>query len=339
MKSLFAWFRKLPCLQFAGTALALSASALWLWTLAGPSADTARLRTALIADVGQPADFAWQPDNTPGSFMIDTTAPPKLFQEVVAGLSLPDPASPNELQIGEAIARRLMSAPTRLDGPIRADTLTTYSQITGDGLGYCADFSKVFNGLAETANLPVRQWGFSFSAFGAGHTFNEIYDRTLRKWVMVDSFHSLLFLDSQTHEPLSVIEVHDRLLGLHDDQREVAIQRLVPEHFPFRSDQLAIDYYRRGMPQLYLVWGTNVFDYEQRLGYRMLSGISRHVEQLAAILLGDYPRIRIYPEGVSDRDVDELFRVRNSFFIATGCLLTALLVLAAQLLSFRRSHA
>lgn len=339
MKSLSGWFGELPQLRFAGTLLALSTSGLWLWTLAGPSADSARLRTALTATVGQPADFAWQPDNTPGSFAIDKTASPKLFHEVVAGLSSPHATAPSELQVGEAIARRLMSAPRRLDGPIRSDILSTYKDITFDGRGYCADFTKVFNGLAETARLPVRQWGFSFSAFGAGHTFNEIFDRTLDKWVMVDSFHSLLFVDARTRAPLSVIEVHDRLLNLGNMESGVIIERLVPEHFPFRSDQLALDYYRRGMSQLYLVWGTDVFAYEQRLGYRMLSGTSRHVEQLVAIVLGNYPQIRIYPEGVSNRDVEDLFRVRSSFFFATGCLLTALVVFALQLLSLRSRKA
>jgi hypothetical protein len=291
--------------------------------LAGPSADSTRLRTALIAAVGQPADFTWQPGNTPESFAVDTTDSPKLFHDVISDLlPLYVSGSDNELRVGKAIARRLMSAPRRRDGPIRADILTTYEGITHYGRGYCADFSKVFNGLAKTANLPVRQWGFSFSAFGAGHTFNEIFDRTFDKWVMVDSFHSLLFVDSRTREPLSVIEVHNRLLDLRNTEADLAIERLVPEHFPFRSDQLALDYYRRGMPQLYLVWGTDVFAYEQRLGYRMLSGMSRHFEQLVAIMLGHYPRIKIYPEGVSDRDVEDLFRVRNSFFIATGCLLS-----------------
>lgn len=336
MKSMFDWSRELHLLQFAGTLLALSSSALWLWALAGPSADSVRLRTALIATVGQPADFIWQPDNTPESFTTDTADSSKLFHEIVAGLPTPHPAAPNDLQVAEAIARRLMSAQRRLDGPIRADIQTTYEDITNDGLGYCADFTKVFNGLAATANVPVRQWGFSFSAFGAGHTFNEIFDRTLGKWVLVDSFHSLLFVDAQTREPLSVIELHDRLLDLPDAPGDVAIERLVSEHFPFRSDQLAIDYYRRGMPQLYLVWGTDVFAYERRLGYRMLSGISRHLEQLAAIMLGNYPQVRIYPVGVSDRDVDDLFRIRNSFLIATACLLTALLVFALQLLSLQR---
>lgn len=336
MKSLLAWLRERPYLQFAGTLLALSTSGLWLWTLAGPSADSVRLRTALIATVGQPDDFAWHPDNAPASFAIETVAPPKLFNDVVAGLSSPHAATPGELQVGESIARHLMSAPKRHDGPIRADVLTTHKHITNDGLGYCADFTKVFNGLADAADLPVRQWGFSFSAFGAGHTFNEIFDRTLGKWIMIDSFHSLMFVDPRTREPLSVIEVHDRLLDLRNGQGEVAIERLVPEHFPFRSDQLALDYYRRGMPQLYLVWGTDVFAYERSIGYRMLSGVSRHAEQLVSIMLGSHPRIRIYPVGVSDRDVDELFRVRNSFFIATGSLLAALLVLALQLLTLRR---
>ena len=34
------------------------------------------------------------------------------------------------------------------------------------------------------------------------------------KWILVDSFHSLYFVDPATREPLSVLEIHDRLLSL-----------------------------------------------------------------------------------------------------------------------------
>ena len=72
---------------------------------------------------------------------------------------------------------------------------------------------------------------------------------------MVDSFHSLYFVDPASREPLSVIELHDRLLRIGGEDRGAEIQRIVPERFPSRSEDLAIDYYRRGMAQLWLVWG------------------------------------------------------------------------------------
>ena len=237
-----------------------------------------------------------------------------------------------------AISRDLMRAPERVGRPIRAPALQTYRQITEQGRGYCADFVKAFNGLALAAGVPVRQWGFAFTAFGSGHTFNEIYDRGRGKWLLVDSFHSLYFVDPQTREPLSTLEVHDRLLSLDPQRRGAEIVRIVPGRLPFRSEALALDYYRVGMRQLWLVWGNNVLDFERHPVTGPVSRVSRGAGQLLGLAIGQYPTIRIYPVGVSERDLRELFRARDELLLALACSAISVLLFGPQLLQLRRGR-
>jgi hypothetical protein len=297
-------------MRIVAALLGMAVPAVWLAMLLAQPDEAVRIRTSLVATIGQAADFEWRPDNVPRSFLRNNGLVPPLFREA-------------------ASAATAGLAPT--DQPIRSDVATSYAGIIRDGHGYCADFTKVFNALSIGTGVAVREWGFAFAAFGSGHAFNEVFDATRQKWVLVDSFHSLYFVDPSTREPLSVLEVHDRLLGLDPERRSVSIERIVPARFPFRSDQTALDYYRRGMPQLFLVWGNNVFDYERAPAVRLTSGISRSVQQLVGIVVGGYPRIKIYPIGLSDRDLDELFRQRNQFLVATALLALSLVICGLQL--------
>ena len=317
-------------------ALYVLVPAIWLLALVAPSDETVRIRSSLAFDLGVPSDFNWDPSAIPSTFLTNNGPTPPLFQRVASEAVAAQDTPHDELSVALSIARELMTAPKRLESPIRADITTSYNAIKNDGRGYCADFAKVFNGIAIAAKLPVRQWGIAFDAFGSGHTFNEIYDRSRSKWVLVDSFHSLYFVDAVTREPLSVLDVHDRLLTLDSAQRGVAIERIVPARFPFRSDALALDYYRRGMSQLYLVWGTNVFDYERSLAYRLTSPFSRALEELAAIVVGNYPRMHVYPTGVSDRDVNELRQRRTQLALAVVSVLLAACLLVLQIYQFLR---
>jgi hypothetical protein len=319
-------------LGVASALVGILVPAAWVWTTVTPGEDLVQLRNSIGAEVGQMPDFTWGPDNPPTTYLLNEGAVPPAFEQLAA-FAVPGPGQPTggEFESALAISRDLMKAPKRVGGPVREDSAGTYAEITERGRGYCADFTKVFNGMAIAAKVPVRQWGFAFNGFGSGHTFNEIYDSRRGKWLMVDSFHSLFFVDAGSREPLSVLEVHDRLLGLADDAGPVAIERIVPDRYPFRSDNLAIDYYRRGMSQLWLVWGSNIFDYEAswpgQLGYRF----HRAAGQLVGIFLGTYPTIRIYPDGLSRRDLDQLTEGRNEFLMAVTALVIALAVFGLAL--------
>lgn len=314
-----------------GSALVgLIVPALWIALLLSRPDEAVRIRTALIADLGEVSDFAWDPATTPRTYLRNSGPVPKLFIDAArsALTGLPEPHG--TLDAATSFARLLMSAGHRIEDPIRSDITTSYHGIVGDGRGYCADFVQVFNGLGIAGAIPVRDWGFAFDAFGSGHAFNEVFDETRHKWVMVDSFHSLLFVDPGTREPLSVMEVHDRLLRLDRQHNEPEIQRIVAARFPFRSDALALEYYRRGMPQLFLVWGNNVFDYESAVPVRAMRHVSRSAEQLVGILFGLRPRVRIYPLGLSERDLIELRSHGREFLLALALQLLALFFCGLQ---------
>jgi hypothetical protein len=310
----------------------------WLLTLVTPSVEAVKVRNALVMQLGKPADFDWTPAETPATFLVNRQGVPAEFLPVARRFGPPlAPDGAGALDRALVVSRGLMGTAQRMGGAIQSDNLDAYRGITADGRGYCADFTQVFIAIAVASNLPVREWSIAFEEFGAGHAFNEIYDAGQGKWILVDSFHSLYFIDPDSREPLSVREVHDRLLGIVEDS-PVEVRSIVKESFPFRSEALAIDYYRRGMPQLAMVWGNNVFDYERSAAVNWAGRVSRPLQQAIAIMLGIYPRSMIYPVGVSMRDVDELDRAGDRFLLAMACVLVCGLLFSALLYdSVRRS--
>lgn len=325
-------------------ALGLVTPVLWFTSLVTPGEEAVKVRNALVAAVGDAGEFDWEPAQAPATFKQNHVPPGAAFNATATAIRDAVPGQVGQgLELAVAISAHLMGAPQRKGGPIQAGLDESYRRITALGQGYCADFTRVFSGLALAAGLPVRTWSISFEGFGAGHSFNEIYDQRRAKWIMMDPFHSLYFVDGVTGEPLSVLEVHQRLVLSGARADEPAVRRIVPPRVPFANDALAIDYYRRGFRQLALVWGNNVFDYDQSGAVRAAAHASRHVERAVAIGLDLYPDLRIYPHGRSQRDVDELFRTRDRFVGATVLMLLSFVVFGLLLARLwrrpgRRAH-
>lgn len=304
---------------------------LWFASLVTPGEEAVKIRNGLVAEVAKPADFTWQPGSAPPTFKRNTAAPNANYRGIVQSILATTPELERSgLPLALAFSRHLMTGPQRVGGPIQSSLDDTYRRMTQKGQGYCADFTRVFSGLAVTAGLPVRTWSISFESFGAGHSFNEIHDQKLGKWIMVDPFHSIYFVDAVSGTPLSVVELHDRLILSKSAQ--VAIRPIVPGAMPFASDDLALDYYRRGFRQLALVWGDNIFDYDQSAPVKLAAKVSRHAERALAIGLDVYPDLMIYPEGRSARDVEALFRLRDRFIIAAILSTLSLIVFGLLLL-------
>jgi hypothetical protein len=319
-------------------ALNLAISVAWVVTLLVTGDNMVRLRNSLGAQIGEVSDFTWPPSDPPEGFLTaKESAPGSLVAAANSAGSRLGNDDSGAFAVGVALSRDLMRAAKRVDGPVHATSEETYRAIVEQGRGYCGDFVKAFTALALASGIPVRQWGFAFDGFGSGHTFNEVYDATLRKWVMLDSFHSLYFVDPVSRVPLSTLEVHDRLLAIGESPQDVEIVRIVPERVPFRTDELALDYYRRGMPQLWLVWGSNVFDYESSFAGRAEASVHRSVGQLAGILTDRYPVIRVYPVGMSRRDFRALMDTRREFLLATMFLGTSCLFALFVAVQLRRS--
>jgi len=318
--------------------LNLAVSIAWVATFLATGDNLVRLRNSLGARIGEVSDFTWPPDDPPAGFLTAREpAPGRLVAAASSVSTRLENDDPGALAVGVALSQDLMRAPKRVDGPVHARSDETYRAIVEQGRGYCGDFVKAFTALALASGIPVRQWGFAFDAFGSGHTFNEVYDSKLRKWVMLDSFHSLYFVDPASRLPLSTLEVHDRLLAIGESPQDIEIVRVVPERVPFRTDELALDYYRRGMPQLWLVWGSNVFDYESSFAGRVEARVHRSVGQLVGMLTDRYPAIRVYPVGLSRRDFRALMETRREFLLAATFLGASCLFAVFVAVQVRRS--
>lgn len=84
---------------------------------------------------------------------------------------------------------------------------TLKKMLHGQG-GVCSDFSEIFNLFCLLNDIKVREWGCidKFYKTKYGHSFNEIYSSTFKKWIAIDIHKGILFTD-QDGNYLSVIEL------------------------------------------------------------------------------------------------------------------------------------
>jgi Transglutaminase-like superfamily len=190
------------------------------------------------------------------------------------------------------IARHLVRH-AKYGNPAKSDLVGTYRTILAGG-GYCADFSRVFVAMASSAGIFAREWAFSFDGYGGyGHAFVEVFDRASDQWRMIDVFNNFYPADAASGHPLSALQWRDRLRA--ERTGTVRIMPVGQGRPGFRTDQQLFDYYHRGSDQWYLWWGNARYAYDASPATRLLGGISRSLEQLAAIGLGVHPHIHAIP--------------------------------------------
>ena len=294
-----------------------------LQSLLTPPIEMTRFRNSLLASVGQSADFDWNAGQPPADFRQESLPAPAAFREI-ADLG----RQQDTVRAMNALVEHLRARPKRR-GPIQSDTLETYRIIRAEGRGYCADYTQVFNALAYTAALPVREWGMSFDRFsGDGHAFSEVYDRDAGQWIFVDPMHGFFVRDRASGRPLSVLDFRQRLLDLDSfDSLEIVP---IGNAFMFDSPREAYEYYRAGVDQFYLWFGNDVLSYDEHLLVRLLGPISRPLEQLAAILAGVHPKIRILPTASNRDEIDDLFALRTRVIALTAAAALLGMVVLAQ---------
>jgi hypothetical protein len=292
------------------------------------STEVVRMRHALVLATGGNAGFNWTPAEVPADFLLEQAAPDPLFVDVVNRLGLAAMSSDWERAV--AISRHLLGSSRALQGgAIQSNLYDTYRKIVDEGQGYCGDFSQVFSGLAIAAGIPVRAWAFSFDGFGGhGHIWPEIWNRQLGRWQLVDIFDNYYFVGPEDI-PLAALEVRRAML---EDPTSL---RLVPLHPGVRPgsaiEAKMWDYYRRGLPEWYMVWGNNVFSYDRSPLVRVFGPFSHPLEQLGAIAEGVYPRIRILEEPANQRQVEAIHRVRLHLLSVGVLVIVALLGLLTSL--------
>lgn len=292
------------------------------------STEVVRLRHALVLATGGNAGFNWTPAEVPADFLLERAAPDPLFVDVVNRLGLAAMSSDWERAV--VISRHLLgSSPVLLGGPIQSDLRDTYRKIVGQGQGYCGDFTQVFSGLAIAAGIPVRAWAFSFDGFGGhGHIWPEIWNRQLGRWQLVDIFDNYYFVGPEDI-PLAALEVRRAML---EDPTSLRLMPLHPGVRPGSAIEAKMwDYYRRGLPEWYMVWGNNVFSYDRSPLVRVFGPFSHPLEQLGAIAEGVYPSIRILEEPTNQRQVEAIHRVRCHLLLVGALVVAALLALLISL--------
>ncbi len=89
---------------------------------------------------------------------------------------------------------------------------TLAKMLDGNG-GVCSDFSQIFNIFCMINGIKVKEWGCieRFYKTQFGHSFNEIYDSKLQKWIAIDIHKGILFQNQKKDTFFSVIELFNNL--------------------------------------------------------------------------------------------------------------------------------
>lgn len=288
------------------------------------------LRNAFLADMGQPADFAWKPNALPAAFSDDSDAIPPYATDIVRPLGT---AGLDRFDATVVIARHLLRH--RSDGySIRSDTLSTYRRIVGDGGGYCADYTQVFTALALAAGIPVREWGFARGDFGGGHAFNEIYSDIHRQWIFVDVFSGFYLSDKRTNKLLSVEELR---LALKENRfGDMEFIRFNPDIFRFHDTAQAWDFYQSGADQFYLWWGNDIFAYEANPAVDAAGKFARLLKQVTAMVLGLHPRFRVLPGQQNEEAWRQLMSLKYQLIFIICSFLVIAMVMLWRIVNKRR---
>lgn len=316
--------------------LVVVAAALSLLPHFKDSAELVRMRNALLMDFVDTPSFDWKPQATPADFALERAAPSPQFSARVQALGLE--RLPGDWERAVAIGRHLLqnrANQATMGQAIQSDLEQTYALILGEGKGYCADFSDVFDAMALAAGLKVRTWAFSFEGFGGrGHIFNEVWDERRGRWLMIDVANNFFPLD-EAGQPMSGLEFRERVrLGADDTATRPVEPRALQG---FADPASTARYYRRGLHQWYMWWGNAVYTYDDALLVRLLGPLSRSLEQLGAIAQGVHPRIRVLAEPDNRGMVEKMRALRLHLLVALGVSVAACLAAAVLGLGYVRA--
>jgi hypothetical protein len=236
--------------------VALAAACIWLACEILPPGRAIRVRNALLLRRGRSEDFAWKPSSRPGDYRIETLRPPAAIERAVENAGVL--AFDDDWARACALVTMLVSH-RRGEGAIRADLASTFRGIL-EGIGYCADYVRVYLAAASGVGLFCRQWAFSFDGFGGhGHTFVEVFDRQRDAWSFLDVHNNVYAVLAGSSSPLSALEVRRAIV---ENPGNVEFRRAGPGPLGFPHHDKLLEYYRRGAAEWYLWWGNDVISRE-----------------------------------------------------------------------------
>ncbi|MBX3636486.1 MAG: transglutaminase domain-containing protein, partial [Rubrivivax sp.] len=317
------WWRLAWLCSAAAFALALGAVGHHL----GSGAELVRLRNALLIDFGASGSLDWQPPATPRGFRTDGPHVDPYFADIARQLRLAEMATDWERSV--AISEHLLGQGTRprTEHAAKASLQGTHVAIVRGGRGYCADYVRVFTAIANAAGMTVRLWAFSFDGFGGhGHVWPEVWNRQRGAWELVGVFNNNYFTLGGS-EPLSALEFRQALLQNAPGLAIHRLDELSPPGMP--REEVAWSYYRRGLKQWYLWWGSDVVTYDTAPAVRLLRPLGRSLEQFAGVVSGVHPRMRVLLTPDNQREVAAMERLlwKLRALAAAGLALAATSVL------------
>lgn len=313
------WLGRLLALDL----LALLVLGLWLISHAIPSSEAVRIRNALsFGDVIQEADAGWAPGNAPPGFSFQEKPLPPELAKALSQLDFSQ--AHDDWSRSQVVAIHLQGY-IKDKGPVMAGLEQTYRKVVAEGEGYCGDYARLFSAMTQAAGIPVRQWNFSFDGYGGhGHIFNEVWDASTGRWLLIDVYNNFVFVDSVSGKPLSGMEFRAALRG------ESAPPRLVTLNTAIRPGNdippQAIDYYRRGANEWYLLWGSDITGSDQNPWVKWTDKASRHLSQFMAIVAGVQPELRIIATPESTNQIAALEQLHKHLIVVLSASLILLLL-------------
>lgn len=286
--------RRFTLRRWAGLLLLAMAFALVAPQLrSGTEMVRARNALSLGPDLPSLRELGWTPANPPRDYRTDGPDAAPYFAALASTLRLAQ--AQDDWTRALLIGRHLLGSAPRLNGgAIHQDLQRTHERIVGQGDGYCGDFVRAFTAIANAAGLHVRPWAFSFDGFGGhGHIWVEVWLRERGAWALVDVFQNYYYTVGDGL-PLSAAATHAALAAGEPGLRLNPIAPQVPPGWAIEAK--ARDYLKRGLGGWYVPWGANVQAVDAAPLVRALSFAPRAVTDLAAIVSGVQPRLRLLAE-------------------------------------------
>lgn len=144
-------------------------------------------------------------------------------------------------------------------GLSKSSEVTLKKMIQGNG-GVCSDIVQVFNNFCVINDLKVKEWGLKIledNVLQGGHSFNEIYSKELKKWIIIDVSKSIFFYTQSNDIPLSVFD----LISLKKEKKKIIFSSFNPR-FDIQNKNISKNYLiTNSYPFLITNYHNRVCDY------------------------------------------------------------------------------
>lgn len=200
-----------------------------------------------------------------------------------------------------------------------------------DGMGCCSDHSEVFIALSHVLGLNSREVSHTH------HTFNEIYDPDVNKWLWIDTQYALMAKDDEGNY-LSLLEMMKRMsegrqirYDFFGNSSHVFSRSLPNEHRHYDS--------KDDFEYIMLNLGDNVFSQDHFNG--KLKFLPKPIRQMISIVLGIQPKYIIYAAEMNE-ELNRLHSIKVISIVLFSTLIVgnvlAFLVMPINLIKKRLTH-